>query len=49
MIPTGYSEDALVEQPAIETLIENEEWDKLRSLMDRISEVIEQSEPQDKG
>jgi len=31
----------------IEALIENEEWDELRSLMDRISEVTEQSEPED--
>lgn len=33
----------------IEALIENDEWDELSSLMDRISEVIEQSEPQDEG
>ena len=33
----------------IEALIENEEWDELRTLMDRISEVIEQSEPEDEG
>lgn len=29
----------------IETLIENEEWGELQTLVDRISEVIEQSEP----
>ena len=33
----------------IEALIENEEWDELSSLMERISEVIDQSKPQEEG
>ena len=33
----------------IEALIENEEWDELRPLKDRISEAIEQSESKDEG
>ena len=41
------SEDMVSE--GIEELIENEEWDELRSLMDRISEAIEQSESEDEG